>query len=80
VLNKGDNVVQIIHLLVDDDYIDGFVDGLPKDKVTIVEQDFQENKKLLQDELESYQDNSIEFIPYSQSMKNITLWLNDRDL
>ena len=72
--------MQIIHLLVDDDYIDGFVDGLPKDKVTIVEQDFQENKKLLQDELESYQDNSIEFIPYSQSMKNITLWLNDRDL
>ena len=68
-----------IHLQIEDDYIDEFMNSLPKDNVIVIEEDFKENKKLLQDELKSYQDNPNDFIPYNDSMKDMTLWLEERE-
>jgi len=70
--------VQILHLLIEDDYIEEFVSSLPRDKVTIVEKEFDENKKLLQDELEKYNNEDIETKPYHESMQNLNIWLKEK--
>lgn len=70
--------MQILHLLIEDDYIEEFVSSLPRDKVTIVEKEFDENKKLLQDELEKYNNEDIETKPYHESMQNLNIWLKEK--
>lgn len=69
-----------LHLLVEDDYIENFVEQLPKEKVIIIEEDFQENKEKLQAVLQDYRDNKDEFTPYSKSMQNINEWLKDKEV
>ena len=71
--------MQTIHLLIEDDYIEEFIHGLPKDKVIVIEEDFKENKIMLDDELKNYQQNPSDFIPYSKSMKELSIWLNERE-
>ena len=60
-----------IHLQVEDDYIEELMNTLPKYKVRVIEDDFKENKKLLEDELKNYRDNLTSFIPYSESIKRL---------
>ncbi len=67
-----------LHLLIEDDYVQTLVDSLPKDKVRIIEEDFEQNKQLLKETFNEYNNNN-ESIPYSQSMNNITQWLNERE-
>jgi len=69
----------ILHLLVEDSYIDEFAAGLPKDKVTIIEEDFKENQKKLQNTLEDYQNHESGFISYSENMKDINMWLKEKE-
>ncbi len=70
--------MQILHLLIDDDFIEDFVKSLPRDKVLIVEKEFKENKILLQKELESYQQNQNEPVSYQQSKKDLDEWLKQK--
>jgi hypothetical protein len=70
--------MQILHLLIEDDYIEEFVSSLPRDKVTIVEKEFNENKKLLQDELEKYNNEDVEIKPYHESMQDLNIWLKEK--
>lgn len=72
--------MQTIHLLVEDDYIQSFVDGLEKDKVIIVEKEFEDNKRILQETLDIYNKNRSEFKPYYESMKEISNWLTSREV
>ena len=72
--------MQIIHLLVEDDYIQSFVDGLEKDKVSIVEKEFDDNKKNLQETLDIYNENRSEFKLYYESMKNVSNWLTSKEV
>lgn len=69
-----------IHLLIDDNYVEEFMAELPKDKITVIEEDFKENTIKLHNELESYQNNKSEFIPFSQSMKNLNSWLKEKEV
>jgi len=68
-----------IYLLVEDDYLETFMDSLPKEKVIAVEEDFEENQKLLQNILEEYKENQSSFLPYYESMKDVSNWLKMRE-
>ncbi|MCD6172433.1 MAG: hypothetical protein J7J96_01425 [Sulfurimonas sp.] len=60
-----------IHLQVEDDYIEELMSILPKDKVIVIEEDFKENKKLLENELKNYRDKPASFISYNESIKRL---------
>lgn len=68
-----------VHLLVEDDYLETFMDSLPKEKVIAVEEDFEKNQKLLQDAFEEYKENQSSFLPYYESMKDVSNWLKMRE-
>jgi hypothetical protein len=67
-----------IHLLIDDDYIETFMMTLPKNHVTVIEEDFENNKELLNKEFNSYKNNKNKYLPYYESMKSIDSWLNKK--
>ncbi len=67
-----------IHLLIDEDYIDTFMTTIPKDKVIVIEEKFEENRDLLQNELNLYNKDNSSFSTYSQSMKKLDVWLEDK--
>ena len=68
-----------VHLLVEDNYIESFMESLPKDKVFVIEEEFEKNKKLLNNTLEEYKDENSSVIPYVESMKDLTSWLKERE-
>ena len=68
-----------IHLLVDDDYVDEFVNNLPKEKVLVIENDFEENQTLLEKEFKSCRDGESVLTPYNQSMKELSSWIKERE-
>lgn len=72
--------MQKLNLLVDDDFIEEFVKSLPKEKVIVIEENFQENQKLLDDVLTMYEQESEKFIPYYESMKNISSWFKEKEI
>jgi len=65
-----------IQLLIEDDYIEEFMASLPKDKVSVIELDFQANEKKLHKVVQDYRESKEDFIPYFKSMKNISSWFN----
>ena len=69
----------ILHLLIDDDNIQSFVDSLDKEKVKIVEEDFESNRVLIQGVLDSYSSEKNLFIPYYDSMKDMSIWLKEKE-
>jgi len=68
-----------IHLQIDEDYIDTFMLTLPKEHITVIEENFKENKRLLEDELLFYINKEKKFIPYAQSIDNISLWFKEHE-
>lgn len=68
-----------VYLLVEDDYLETFMDSLPKEKVIVIEEDFEKNKQLLQNTLNLYKNNKSEFSPYYESMKELSDWLKKRE-
>ncbi len=66
-----------IHLQVDEDYIDTFMLTLPKEHVTVIEENFKENQALLVQEMNTYNEKSQKFTPYFGSMKNIDSWFDE---
>ena len=68
-----------LHLLIEDDYIDEFAQALPKDKVRIVEKNFDENKQKLQTAFEAYCENNTQVKPLQNSMQDLKIWLDQKD-
>ena len=77
--DKGRNM-QTIHLQVEDDFIEELMGILPRDKVIVVEENFKENRDLLQVELQHYRDDKADFIPYYESMTQLDNWLQERKI
>lgn len=75
--DKGRNM-QTLHLQVEDDFIEEFMGMLPHDKVVVLEENFKENRDLLQKELQNYKDGKREFTPYYESMTQLDTWLQER--
>lgn len=69
-----------IHLLIEDDFVEEFMADLPKDKITVIEEDFKENKKLLYDELQEYKSGKSSVTPYYESMKKMSHWLKEQEI
>ena len=67
-----------IHLLVEEDYIEELMMALPKDKVKIVEKNFEENKILLQSTFSQYNEKESCLISYEESIKNLDNWLEEK--
>ncbi|NPA59420.1 MAG: hypothetical protein GXO30_02975 [Epsilonproteobacteria bacterium] len=65
----------LIHLLVDNAYIEQLMQELPKDKVVVVEESFKENKKLFEAEVQNYKSNNLKTKDYYESMKDLDSWL-----
>jgi len=68
--------MQKVSLLIDDDFIDQFMQSLPKDKIIVVEDGFNSNVELFKTTIKDYEDNQIDLIPYNDSAKNLTSWLD----
>ena len=66
-----------LHLLVDDDYIEEFVNSFDNNKVKIIEEDFEDNKKLLFSELEKYKSNKEGFIDLSENISKMSNWISE---
>jgi hypothetical protein len=69
-----------VHLLIEDDYLETFMTDLPKDKVVVVEEDFEQNKQKLQDVLGNYSVNEKALVPFYESMKTLNQWLKEREV
>lgn len=69
-----------IHLLIEDDFVEEFISGLAKDKITVIEEDFQENKKLLHAQLQHYNSDKSVVAPYHESMKEMNNWLKEKEV
>jgi len=68
----------LLNLLIDDDFIEEFVKSLPRDKVVIVEKEFQENRVELQKEFDNYKQNKNQIKSYQQSKKELDEWLKQK--
>jgi len=68
----------LLNLLIDDDFIEEFVKSLPRDKVVIVEKEFQENRVKLQKEFDNYKQNKNQIKSYQQSKKELDKWLKQK--
>jgi hypothetical protein len=67
--------MKTIHIQVEDDYLETFLESLPHDKVKVVDQTFLDNQKKLQEELDNFLHGKGEFAPYYETMKKIDNWL-----
>ena len=65
----------LLHLHVDDDFIDDFLTTLPSDKVKVLDQNFLSNQIKLHNELDNYLTKKSEFTPYHENMGKISTWL-----
>ncbi len=70
--------MQTIQLQVQDDYVEEFLNTLPKEKVKVVDQTFLEHQQRFQAELQKFKDEAGEFPPYHEEMKAIDAWLKER--
>ena len=67
-----------LHLLVDESYIEEFVQSFPAEKVRIVEHNFEENKKLFERLFDAYTSQKEAVYLYSESIQNTNEWLEKR--
>ena len=51
---------------------------LPRDKVTVIEENFEKNKTLLKETLQNYVDATENFMPYQDSMQELSSWLSTK--
>ena len=70
--------MQTIHLQVEDDYIEELMGLISRDKVIVLEENFKENRDLLQEALQHYRDDKEDFIPYYESMTELDSWMQER--
>ena len=67
-----------INLLVDEDYIETFMMTLPQDKVIVIEENFEENRELLKNELLQCSEDKENLLSYNESMKELDKWLDEK--
>ncbi|MEA3229045.1 MAG: hypothetical protein U9P38_08255 [Campylobacterota bacterium] len=67
-----------INLLVEEEYIDTFMTTLPQDKVIVIEENFEQNRELLKNELSKCTQNSDDLLSYTDSIKELDRWLEKK--
>lgn len=69
--------MKTIQIQVEDDYLETFLESLPKEKVRVIDQAFIDNQNKLQEELENFLQGKGEFTPYYETMKEMDNWLRE---
>jgi len=72
--------MQTIQIEVKDSYLEKFLNllqALPQDEIKIVDQQFQEDKRVLEEVVRKYRSGEGEFVPYEEGMKEIDIWLDE---
>ncbi len=64
-----------IELLIEDDFYDEFVQTLPKEKVTVVDEEFLKNQNMFRKELDSFHNDETSFTSYFENMKELDNWI-----
>ncbi len=64
-----------IELLVDDDFYEELLKMLPKDKVTLLDQTFIDNRKKFHDELNNFKNDEAGYTSYYETMKEMDNWI-----
>lgn len=67
--------MKTIELLVEDDFYEEFLQTLPKDKITICDEVFVDNKKRFRKELDSFYNDETRFTSYFDTMKEVDAWI-----
>lgn len=67
--------MKAIELLVEDDFYEEFLQTLPKDKVTVVDEVFIDNQKKFRKELDSFYNDETSFNSYFDNMKEVDMWI-----
>ncbi len=67
-----------VSLLIDDDFIDEFMNSLPKDKIVVVEDSFNKNVELFNNNIDDYKNDKLELTSYYDSSKDLTVWFEER--
>jgi len=71
--------MKVIQLQVQDDYLEDFLKTLPADKVKLLDQTFLDTQKKFVLELEKFQNDTGQFSPYYEEMKEIDDWLKKEE-
>lgn len=68
-----------IRLMIEEEFIEEFMNSLPKDKVKVIEENFEENQVVLQETLDNYEIDNSSFAPLNETMNNLSQWLNEKE-
>ncbi len=72
--------MQTIQIQVKDSYFEKFLNllrSLPQDEIQIIDEAFEEDKKMLHKVVEKYRSGKGEFVPYEEGMKELDSWLDE---
>ena len=67
--------MKTVELKIDDGFYDELVQMLPKNRVSIVDENFLNHQKILKDELENYKNANISFTLYQSSIEKTNSWV-----
>jgi len=67
--------MKTVEIKIDDDFYDELLSMLPKNRASVVDDNFLEHQKVLQEELENYKNENLPFTLYQSSIDKTNKWL-----
>jgi len=67
--------MKTVELKIDDEFYDELLSMLPKNRASVVDDNFLEHQKVLQEELENYKNENLPFTLYQSSIDRTNKWL-----
>jgi len=67
--------MKTVELKVDDDFYEELTNMLPKNKLSIVDENFLNHQKTLQEELANYKDAKTSYTLYLSSIEETNMWV-----
>ena len=71
--------MKTVQLQIEDDFYDEFLETLPRDKVTVLDQFYIDNQNKFVKELDSFKSGAQEFTSHLENMKEIDSWLKEAE-
>jgi len=71
--------MKTVQLQIEDDFFEEFLETLPKDKVTLIDQVFTDNQNKFAKELERYKSGAEGFRSHPENMKVLDSWLKEAE-
>ena len=71
--------MKTIQLLIEDDFFEEFIQTLPKEKVTLLDQTFKDNQNKFTQALNDYKSTPETFSSHLDNMKELDAWLKEAE-